>query len=102
MKGKFIHSFRKLTTVTDTHAQNEHEYEKVHFRGHSYTPGGITSAIFDHCLFTRCDFSEAEIKKCRFEHCLFIDCNMNVTKLTDSQFEHTVFISCRLSGIDWC
>lgn len=101
MKGKIIHRFRKLTTITDTFAQNEQEYEKVHFRGHSYTPRGITSVIFDHCLFTRCDFSEAEIKKCRFEHCLFIDCNLNVTKLTDSQFEQTVFISCRLSGIDW-
>ncbi|WKZ30084.1 MAG: pentapeptide repeat-containing protein [Candidatus Dojkabacteria bacterium] len=101
MKKKFLAHYRAKVQLALSPAVSDEEYENVHFREHRYTPEGMRSITFRKCLFSRCDFSEGELKKVRFEQCVFADCNLNVAKLTDSQFDNTMFIRCRLSGIDW-
>jgi fluoroquinolone resistance protein len=56
---------------------------------------------YEQCIFSRCDFTEVNLKNFTFIECKFIACNLSNAKVEAVSFRDVKFISSKLIGVDF-
>ena len=76
-------------------------YLSQHFSEMDISYEEIEGREFDDCTFTKCNFSDATISKCKFIDCTFTNCNLSSMEVKHSRFLQVSFDNCKMMGIDW-
>ena len=61
----------------------------------------ISSGVVEDCLFTRCRFSNLEVKNLRVTGCRFVECSFSVLRPENLTCLDNTFEGCAISGIEW-
>ena len=62
---------------------------------------GLSSRLFEDCLFTGCRLEGALVENCQFSGCRFEGCKITAPKFRGTQMLSCDFADCALSGVDW-
>lgn len=62
---------------------------------------GLSSRLFEDCLFTGCRLEGALVENCQFSGCRFEGCKITAPKFRATQMLSCDFADCALSGVDW-
>jgi fluoroquinolone resistance protein len=62
---------------------------------------GLSSLLFEDCLFTGCRLEGALVENCQFSGCRFEGCKITAPKFRATQMLSCDFADCALSGVDW-
>ena len=74
----------------------EQSFEKI-----DYTLLPFPNGEYEHCIFTNCNFSNAQLSHNDFIDCEFVGCNFSNTKLLKVVLSDVKFINCKLIGIQF-
>jgi len=59
------------------------------------------SSQYNDCIFSNCDFSNANLNNFEFIDCTFDFCNLSMTKFEGTSLNDITFTNCKLMGIDF-
>lgn len=92
-----------LSTHYKTYSSFEsfQQYSDGHFAGTDCNQSTLEGADFTNCVFNRCNFSQAKLKKDAFEACTFNHCNFNNTQLVNTILRGSTFHTCSFIGVDF-
>lgn len=74
-------------------AENQ-TFEKTDY---SLTP--LEKGEYEKCIFSQCNFANADLSHIQFSECEFINCNMSMVKVLETSLRDVVFRDCKLMGV---
>lgn len=69
------------------------------FEGIDFSEKGLLTEEYEHCIFARCIFSNADLSGIKFVECTFENCNFSAAKMDTTLFRDVRFIACKLLGV---
>lgn len=54
---------------------------------------------YEHCVFSSCDLSNADLSSIKFIACAFNNCNLSLANLAGTAFQEVTFKDCKLLGL---
>ena len=73
--------------------------ENKSFEKENYTISPLDKGEYDQCVFTHCDFTNADLTQICFNDCSFISCNLSMARITGTSFRTVGFKDCKLLGL---
>ena len=96
-----------LNSLVDLQSASEEALEKHidigHHRFADHGMKGVAGNVleFTGCVFERCRFQEADVKRMSFVDCFFDHCDMSNMRFLNTTFQRTHFKNCRMIGADF-
>ncbi|MEE9438163.1 MAG: pentapeptide repeat-containing protein [Saprospiraceae bacterium] len=59
----------------------------------------IKKGEYAYCIFTNCDFYEADLSNYNFNDCEFLNCNFSLIKTEQTALRNIRFVDCKLMGV---
>ena len=66
-----------------------------------FTLNPLAKAEYDNCMFTGCNFANADIIGIIFTECTFTDCNLSNANLKGAAFKEVDFKNCKMLGLNF-
>jgi uncharacterized protein YjbI with pentapeptide repeats len=79
----------------------EKEHYEVTFRELDLSGQVVAGQQYEQCIFTKCNFSEAQFKACNFYDCEFKACDLSLVKVPGCEFSNNLIEDSKAMGINW-
>lgn len=64
-------------------------------------PSENLPALFEDCVFERCDFKDLKLTYSKFIDCKFLSCDLSNLNLSNVRMRDCSFDNCKLLGVQW-